>query len=192
MMDVDNTIAPAPILANEKADANSDQKATYQLASKAIVTDNLKKSGETKNRTKKEKEAPLRSSADDFKREGDEITLKEEETVSRNENTSFAETISTTQSSGGITSGASVTTQNFLADGITFYNNKKYKEAIQKFELILVETPTTTKTYEAKWYKALCLIELKDETAAKKLLNELTYVNNPFSKQAEEKLNELK
>lgn len=194
MMDVDNTIAPAPIMANEKAkaDANIDQKATNQLASKAIVSDNLKKSGETKNRAKKEKEAPRPSSADDFNREGDEITLKEEETVTRNENTSFVETITTTETSGELATGVAIATQNFLADGITNYKQKKYKEAIQNFDLILAETPTTTKTYEAKWYKALCLIELKDITNAKKLLSELTYVNNPFSKQAEEKLKELK
>lgn len=194
MMDVDNTIAPAPILANEKAkaDANSDQKATNQLANKAIVSDNLKKSGETKNRAKKEKEAPRPSSADDFKREADEITLKEEEKVSRSENTSFAETITTTETSGGISTGASTTMSDALTDGIIYYNQKKYTTALKKFDVVLNGNDNPTKKSEARWYKALCLIQLKDMTEAKNLLTMLTQYNNAYSKQAEEKLKALK
>ncbi|MGE0562586.1 MAG: tol-pal system YbgF family protein [Flavobacteriales bacterium] len=194
MMDMDKTIAPAPKVADEKAkaDMNLEQKTANQLTTKTTVTDNLKKSGEVKKPAKKEMEALNSSSDDDFKnKESDEIAVKKEEILTRTENTLFEETISTTEVSGGISTGTTMNTRNILADGITYYNQKKYTTAVKEFDLVLNGTDNATKKSEARWYKALCLIELKDITEAKKLLTMLTQYNNTYSKQAEEKLKAL-
>lgn len=124
-----------------------------------------------------------------------EMEKKEAQTIvtdevdyNRTENSSFSNT-----TTGGLTTAASsISEENHLEDGKVSYKNKDYITAIHHFDLVLSETKTTNRTYEAKWFKALCFIGLNDKTTAKKLLLELTYVNNPFSKKAEEKLEELK
>lgn len=188
-----------------KSDANFDQLAKNQAPNKVIKTENAKKTNDNKQRAKKATEAPsavpatdeLKNSTD---KEAEDLLVPEEyiraeslekEADLRNDNNSTNQTISFSEASGGLPTGSTTNSRTALTDGIADFNAKKYTSAIQNFDLILAETPTTTKTYEAKWYKALCLIEIKDITAAKKLLNELTYVNNPFSKNAEDKLKEM-
>lgn len=198
LMDLESTVTVAQdktvLKENSKSDANIDQLLKNQAPQKVVNTENAKKSGDTKQRAKKAMEAPSASSVDDEsknKTDKDAEENLEREADNRNDNISTNETLSFSEASGGLTTGSTTNSRSALTDGIADFNAKKYTEAIQNFDLILAESPTTTKTYEAKWYKALCLIELKDVTAAKKLLNELTYVNNPFSKKAEEKLKEL-
>lgn len=206
LMDFESTIAQDKTVLKEsridsdsyrggiKSDENIDGLAKNQAPQKVANTENAKKTSDTKQRAKKAMEAPSASSVDDEsknKTDKDAEENLEREADNRNDNISTNETLSFSEASGGLTTGSTTNSRSALTDGIADFNAKKYTEAIQNFDLILAESPTTTKTYEAKWYKALCLIELKDVTAAKKLLNELTYVNNPFSKKAEEKLKEL-
>lgn len=195
LMDLENTVTVAQdktvLKENSKSDANIDQLAKNQAPNKVVSTEKAKKSTDTKQRTKKAMEAPSAVSVNDELNNKDAEEKLERETVTHNDNITTNETVSFSEASGGLTTGSTSNSRSVLTDGIADFNAKNYTKAIESFDLILAETPTTTKTYEAKWYKALCLIELKDETAAKKLLNELTYVNNPFSKKAEEKLKEL-
>ena len=196
LMDFEGTVAQdkTVLKENSKSDANIDQLAKNQAPNKVVSADKEKKSIDTKQRAKKAMEAPSASSVtDELKNKTDKDAEEnlEREADNRNDNISTNETLSFSEASGGLTTGSTTNSRSALTDGIGDFNAKKYTEAIQNFDLILAESPTTTKTYEAKWYKALCLIELKDITAAKKLLNELTYVNNPFSKKAEDKLKEL-
>ena len=209
LMDFESTVTVAQdktvLKENSKSDANIDQLLKNQAPQKVVSTENAKKSGDTKQRAKKTMEAPSASSiTDELKTKADKDAEElpvpkgnaqaenlEREAGNRNDNISPNQTTSFSEASGGLTIGSTSNSRSALTDGIADFNAKKYTQAIQNFDFILAETPTTTKTYEAKWYKALCLIELKDEIAAKKLLNELTYVNNPFSKKAEEKLKEL-
>lgn len=206
LMDFESTIAQDKTVLKEsridsdsyrggiKSDENIDGLAKNQAPQKVANTENAKKTSDTKQRAKKAMEAPSASSVDDEsknKTDKDAEENLEREADNRNDNISTNETLSFSEASGGLTTGSTTNSRSALTDGIGDFNAKKYTEAIQNFDLILAESPTTTKTYEAKWYKALCLIELKDITAAKKLLNELTYVNNPFSKKAEDKLKEL-
>ncbi|MBI2279311.1 MAG: hypothetical protein HYU68_01255 [Bacteroidetes bacterium] len=208
LMDIESTVTQDKTVLKEsridsdsyrggtKSDANFDQLAKNQAPNKVVSADKEKekKSIDTKQRAKKAMEAPSSVSvSDELKNSTDKDTEEklERETISRNDNISTNETVSFSEASGGLATGSTTNSRSALTDGIADFNAKKYTEAIQNFDLILAESPTTTKTYEAKWYKALCLIELKDITAAKKLLNELTYVNNPFSKKAEDKLKEL-
>lgn len=190
----ESRIDPDSYRGGTKSDVNIDQLAKNQAPQKVANAENAKKSTDTKQRAKKAMEAPSASSVtDELKNKADKDAEEnlEQEADNRNDNISTNETMSFSEVSGGLTTGSTTNSRSALTDGIADFNAKKYTKAIQNFDLILAETPTTTKTYEAKWYKALCLIELNDKTAAKKLLNELTYVNNPFSKKAEEKLKEL-
>lgn len=196
LMDIESTVTQdkTVLKENSKSDANFDQLAKNQAPNKVVSADKEKKSIDTKQRAKKAMEAPSSVSVnDELKNSTDKDTEEklERETVTRNDNISTNETVSFSEASGGLTTGSTTNSRSALTDGIADFNAKQYTKAIKNFDLILAETPTTTKTYEAKWYKALCLIELKDVIAAKKLLSELTYVNNPFSKKAEEKLKEL-
>lgn len=204
LMDIESTVTQdkTVLKENSKNDANFDQLAKNQAPNKVVSADKEKKSIDTKQRAsaragtdgKKAMEAPSAVSVtDELKNSTDKDTEEklEREADLRNDNISENETISFSEASGGLTTGSTTNSRSALTDGVADFNAKKYTSAIQNFDLILAESPTTTKTYEAKWYKALCLIELKDITAGKKLLNELTYVNNPFSKKAEEKLKEL-
>jgi hypothetical protein len=196
LMDIESTVAQdkTVLKENSKNDANIDQLAKNQAPQKVANTENAKKSTDTKQRAKKAMEAPSASSVtDELKNKTDKDAEEnlEREADNRNDNISTNETLSFSEASGGLTTGSTSNSRSALTDGVADFNAKKYTSAIQNFDLILAETPTTTKTYEAKWYKVLCLIELKDIIAAKKLLNELTYVNNPFSKKAEDKLKEL-
>lgn len=120
------------------------------------------------------------------KKEQQSVMIADEEENIRSENTAFSNT-----TTGGLTSASSSSEENHLEEGKASYNLKDYVTAIHHFDLVLAETKTTNRTYEAKWYKALCFIGLNDKTTAKKLLLELTYVNNPFSKKAEAKLKEF-
>lgn len=201
LMDIESTVTQDKTVLKEsrieygtKNDANFDQLAKNQAPNKVVNADKEKKSIDTKQRAKKAMEAPSAVSVtDELKNSTDKDTEEklERETVTRNDSISTNETVSFSEASGGLATGSTTNSRSILTDGIADFNAKKYTEAIQNFDLILAESPTTTKTYEAKWYKALCLIELKDITAAKKLLNELVQVNNPFSKKAEDKLKEL-
>ena len=193
LMDIESKVTQdkTVLKENSKSDANFDQLAKNQAPNKVVSTEKSKKSADTKQRAKKAMEAPSAVSVNDELNNKDAEEKLERETVTRNDNITTNETVSFSEASGGLATDSTTNSRSALTDGIADFNAKKYTEAIQNFDLILAETPTTTKTYEAKWYKALCLIELKDITAAKKLLNELTYVNNPFSKKAEEKLKEL-
>ena len=196
LMDLESTVTQDKTILKEnlKSDANFDQLAKNQAPNKVVSADKEKKSIDTKQRAKKAMEVPSAVSVtDELKNSTDKDAEEklERETDLRNDNISENETISFSEASGGLTTGSTTNSRSVLTDGVADFNAKKYTEAIQNFDLILLETPTTTKTYEAKWYKALCLIELKDITAGKKLLNELVQVNNPFSKKAEDKLKEL-
>lgn len=132
--------------------------------------------------------SPATYGKEDAKLEKKEVqpVVTDEENNNRTENTTFSNT-----TTGGLTSASSASEENHLEEGKASYNLKDYVTAIHHFDLVLAETKTTNRTYEAKWYKALCFIGLNDKTTAKKLLLELTYVNNPFSKKAEAKLKEF-
>ncbi|MCC7332051.1 MAG: hypothetical protein IT232_05510 [Flavobacteriales bacterium] len=79
-----------------------------------------------------------------------------------------------------------------LEHGKKLFKQKDYNRAINYLDKVIENKPTTSETHEANWYKALCLIELNKKNEAKKILETLTWINTPFSKQAEEKLIELK
>ena len=57
-------------------------------------------------------------------------------------------------------------------------------------DLVLINTATEF-NQEAKWYKALILIELKEISKAKKLLKEIIAEKNFYKSRAEEKLKGL-
>lgn len=171
-----------PLEKPAKADFYNAPQSKNQGPEKEVISEKSKKSSDTKQRAKKEAEAFAPSTiSDEF-----DNKKSEEKTLTRDENTSISEV------TGGISTGTTTNSRDLLVDGINDFNAKKYTKAIENFDVVLSKSPTTSSTYEAKWYKALCLIELNNKTTAKKLLNELVQVNNPFSKKAEEKLVELK
>ncbi len=76
-----------------------------------------------------------------------------------------------------------------LNNAIQLYENKQYSKALSELEAI----PQSQLEDENKilWYKALCLIELKQPEKAKPLLNTIITNNKSFVKEANEKLVEL-
>ena len=70
------------------------------------------------------------------------------------------------------------------------YNLKNYKNALRKFDAVL-KNPQTEFNQEAKWYKSLTLIELKELSNAKKLLQEIVNEKGFYKQQAQDKLKEL-
>lgn len=186
----DNVIFEEPAVATKK-DA---EKEVDLDANKSLFSSDKKAEKPSKNKTRsKTTQAPSPAA---YAKEDAELEKKEVQTVvtdeevnNRTENTSY-----TTTTTGGLTTAAASTVSegNHLAEGKASYENKDYITAIHHFDIILAKPKTTNETYEAKWFKALCFIGLNDNTTAKKLLNELVQVNNPFSKKAEEKLKVLK
>jgi len=157
-------------------------------ANKSLAFSSDKKAEKpSKNKTRaKSLEAQMPYSAAAEKKEFAIVT--DEEDNNRTENTSY-----TTTTTGELTTATStINVEDHLPEGKASYNLKDYVTAIHHFDIILAKPKTTNETYEAKWFKALCFIGLNDNTTAKKLLNELVQVNNPFSKKAEEKLKVLK
>lgn len=71
--------------------------------------------------------------------------------------------------------------------GLSAYHLKNYKNALTKFDAVLKNTQTEF-NQEAKWYKALTLIELKENKKAKKVLEEIINANGFYRDKAEEKL----
>jgi len=179
----DNILSLPSVATKKDAEKEMDMDANKP----ASLAEDKKAEKPSKNKTRaKSLEAPMPYTAAAEKKEI--LTVTDEESFNRTENTSY-----TTTTTGGLTTATStINVEDHLSEGKESYNLKDYVTAIHHFDLVLSETKTTNRTYEAKWYKALCFIGLNDNTTAKKLLSELTYVNNPFSKKAEEKLKELK
>ncbi|MBW6483614.1 MAG: hypothetical protein K0B10_11215 [Vicingaceae bacterium] len=70
------------------------------------------------------------------------------------------------------------------------YHIKNYKNALRKFDAVL-KNPQTEFNQEAKWYKSLTLIELKEIKEAKKLLQEIVNEQGFYKQQAQDKLTKL-
>jgi hypothetical protein len=186
----DNVLFEEPAVATKKdAEKEVDLDANKSLA----FSSDKKAEKPSKNKTRAkttQAPSPAAYAEEDAELEKKEVqtVVTDEEVNNRTENTSY-----TTTTTGGLTTAAStVSEENHLAEGKTSYENKDYVTAIHHFDIILAKAKITNETYEAKWFKALCFIGLNDNTTAKKLLNELVQVNNPFSKKAEEKLKVLK
>lgn len=75
--------------------------------------------------------------------------------------------------------------------GLSYYHLNKNNLALAKLDKVLVNKKTEF-NQEARWYKALTLIELKQTDKAKKLLNQIVTENGFYKAKAEEKLKELK
>ena len=74
-------------------------------------------------------------------------------------------------------------------NALKLYNKKKYTQAIQKFDdLIVLESSYTEK---AEWYKALSLIELDKKEDAIIILNKIIEKKGAFSQKAIIKLSEI-
>lgn len=71
------------------------------------------------------------------------------------------------------------------------YHLQHYDKAIKGLNKVLIN-PKTAFNQEAKWYKALTLIGLKQTDNAKKLLKEIVAENGFYKAKAEEQLNLLK
>ncbi|MCB9335376.1 MAG: hypothetical protein H6586_04455 [Flavobacteriales bacterium] len=76
-----------------------------------------------------------------------------------------------------------------LNNAIQLYENKQYSKALSELEAISQNTQEDEN--KIRWYKALCLIELKHPEMAKPLLNTIIKNNKTFVKEAKEKLAEL-
>jgi len=72
----------------------------------------------------------------------------------------------------------------------TLFEKKDFDTALIRFDEII--SKNNNYALEAKWYKALTLIELDKKTDAKKILTDLSKTSNPFREKAVNKLNELK
>jgi hypothetical protein len=187
----DNMLFEEPAVATKK----DTEKEVDLDASKSLAFSSDKKAEKpSKNKTRAkttQAPSPATYTIEETVLEKKEVqtVVTDEEVNNRTENTSY-----TTTTTGGLTTAAAstVSEENHLAEGKASYENKDYITAIHHFDIILAKPKTTNETYEAKWFKALCFIGLNDNTTAKKLLNELVQVNNPFSKKAEEKLKVLK
>ncbi|MDF1675951.1 MAG: hypothetical protein P1U44_09575 [Vicingaceae bacterium] len=70
------------------------------------------------------------------------------------------------------------------------YNLKHYKRALSKLDAVL-KNPQTEFNQEAKWNKALALIELKETVKAKKLLQEIIDEKGFYQQRAQDKLKTL-
>ncbi|MBL1232244.1 MAG: hypothetical protein CMD31_06620 [Flavobacteriales bacterium] len=70
------------------------------------------------------------------------------------------------------------------------YNLKHYKRALSKLDEVL-KNPKTEFNQEAKWNKALALIELKETVKAKKLLQEIIDEKGFYQQRAQDKLKTL-
>ena len=75
--------------------------------------------------------------------------------------------------------------------GLSYYHLDKNTEALNKLDKVLTNKKTEF-NQEAKWYKALTLIELKQTDNAKKLLKQIVSENGFYKTKAEEKLKGLK
>lgn len=183
----DNVLFEEPAVATKK---DAEKEVDFD-ANKSLFSSDKKAEKPSKNKTRAKTTqvpSPAAYATEDAELEKKEVqTVTDEEDSNRAENTSY-----TTTTTGGLTTASTVREENHLAEGKASYENKDYITAIHHFDIILAKPKTTNETYEAKWFKALCFIGLNDNTTAKKLLNELVQVNNPFSKKAEEKLKVLK
>ncbi len=74
--------------------------------------------------------------------------------------------------------------------GLSSYHLQRYDAAKEKLDLVL-KNKETEFNEEAKWYKTLTLIELKQAEKAKVLLKEIIKMNRFYKIKAEEKLKEL-
>lgn len=187
----DNVLFEEPAVATKK---DAEKEVDFDANKSLAFSSDKKAEKPSKNKTRaKTTQAPSTAAyaTEDAELEKKEVqtAVTDEEDNNRTENTSY-----TTTTTGGLTTAAASTVneENHLAEGKASYENKDYVTAIHHFDIILAKPKTTNETYEAKWFKALCFIGLNDNTTAKKLLNELVQVNNPFSKKAEEKLKVLK
>lgn len=75
--------------------------------------------------------------------------------------------------------------------GLSNYHLKRYDKAVKDLDKVLVN-PKTEFNQEAKWYKVLTLIELKQTDTAKEILKEIVDEKGFYKVKAEEKLKELK
>lgn len=75
--------------------------------------------------------------------------------------------------------------------GLSYYHLDKNTEALNKLDKVLVNKKTEF-NQEAKWYKALTLIELKQTDKAKNLLQQIVTENGFYKANAEERLKGLK
>ena len=75
--------------------------------------------------------------------------------------------------------------------GLSYYHLDKNTEALSKLDKVLINKKTEF-NQEARWYKALTLIELKQTDKAKKLLQQIVAENGFYKTKAEEKLKGLK
>ncbi|MDF1672266.1 MAG: tetratricopeptide repeat protein [Vicingaceae bacterium] len=74
--------------------------------------------------------------------------------------------------------------------GLSYYHLDKDTEALKSLDKVL-SNKNTEFNQEAKWYKALTLIELKQTEKAKKLLQQIVAENGFYKAKAEEKLKDL-
>lgn len=74
--------------------------------------------------------------------------------------------------------------------GLSNYHLQRYEDAKGKLNLVL-KNEDTSFNEEAKWYKALTLIELKQIDQAKKILQEIDNTKGFYKSKAKEKLKEL-
>jgi hypothetical protein len=185
----DNMLFEEPAVATKK---DAEKEVDFDANKSLAFSSDKKAEKSSKNKTRAKTTqvpSPASYATEDAELEKKEVqtVVTDEEVNNRTENTSY-----TTTTTGGLTTASTVSEENHLAEGKASYENKDYITAIHHFDIILAKPKTTNETYEAKWFKALCFIGLNDNTTAKKLLNELVQVNNPFSKKAEEKLKVLK
>ncbi|MBL4715568.1 MAG: zf-HC2 domain-containing protein [Bacteroidia bacterium] len=83
----------------------------------------------------------------------------------------------------------STDTDNFQI-GLEYYKQSKFKKAIPYFDKVL-QNKSNEKYENAKWFKALSLIELQKIKEARKLLEEIIDDDGEYKTQAEEKLREI-
>jgi hypothetical protein len=80
-------------------------------------------------------------------------------------------------------------TSQIYNEALNLYNNKKYEEAIVKFDSVISSKNKFKE--ESEWHKALSLINLNKNEQAKIILNKIIEEKGKFAAQAKEKLNEL-
>jgi len=172
-----------------------DTAISYAIADEMIVVENKKT--QDKTLTKEEDEIILANSGNNdqaFETSDREAEKQKRVLFSNRKKGDVARTqqpavnVEASNNAAGQNSNAMVARM-LYNNALKLYNEKKYTQAIQKFDdLIVLESSYTEK---AEWYKALSLIELDKKEDAIIILNKIIEKKGAFSQKAIIKLSEI-